>query len=266
MPHDFVRTLKRPFPWMTLARDATVALVLVAVATVGLVPPARAANTLENPSVTPRSGTTSTVFVFSVEYRSSPPGLPAREVWAEVGGVRIELAAAPLDGTYTGRSTLPAGEWDVTFRATEIRGSQPSPISGGRIRVVSATPRPTVPPTAAPTPVPTPIPATPAPTPTLAATPAVVVTPLPSESATVGTPGGELFTPSPTADPTATATATAGIAATASPEGGDGVNVAQVMGLFIGGLLAGSGAAFAGVQVVQRRPWRRLRRLTPFTR
>ena len=51
--------------------------------------PARAASVLSNRHVSPGSGTTATVFTFSVDYNSSNPVRNAQAVWAEFGGTTV---------------------------------------------------------------------------------------------------------------------------------------------------------------------------------
>jgi hypothetical protein len=155
----------------------------LSIATVALgAAPARALNSLSNGDVSPPDGTTETLFEFSVDYASNPEVVP-NAVWADVAGQTVPMTG-PVDspnGTYVGTATLPAGTWDVTFRAV-AQGN--SPTHAG----------PTIEVTPPPTPIPTPGPPTPSPTdvpPTPVATPSPTPTPLP--------PG---VTPAPTPRPT----------------------------------------------------------------
>ena len=203
-----------------------------------------ASNELSNPSVTPTQGTTATTFTFSVDFTSNQASAP-RSVEAVVGGVRVSLAPTglPIGGTYRGTSPLPEGTWPVTFEADALVGNDPR-IAGLTVVVANAKPTP------APTQRPTSRPATPAPTPAGVTTPVPATSsPSPSPSATIaGTPGGAAFTPTPTASPTGRA------AAKTTPEPRPpGVGFDSVAWLFLGGTMAGSGAAFLGVQLVMRR-------------
>ena len=168
-----------------------------------------ATGSLANESVLPGSGTTSTVFVFSVEYTSSPNHVPT-DIWVDVGGTIIPLqfsgVGTPEDGVYQASSTLLAGTHAVTFGATGP-GQDPTLDAG----TVTVTAGPTPPPTPVPTPGPTP-PPTPVPTalpPTAAPTPLPPgVTPRPTPRPTPLPPG---VTPNPaTATPQASPAETGG--------------------------------------------------------
>lgn len=148
-------------------------------------PVAAAPSALTDGTVTPGSGTTATTFTFTVRY-SSETGFEAARVWADVAGSQVELALLtgnPEKGTWQGGSTLPAGDWPVTFEADASNGSDPS-LAGPTVSVVAADPPP---PPATPTP-------TPAPTPVATATPGPMP---PTPTATQGTPP----TPPPTSGP-----------------------------------------------------------------
>jgi hypothetical protein len=184
-----------------------IAVVLALIAT--LVPIASpttvtATGSLANGSVSPGSGTTSTVFTFSIEYSSSPNHEPA-DIWVDVGGTVIPLqfsgVGTPEDGTYQESSTLPAGTHAVTFSATGL-GQDPTLDVG----TVTVTPGPTPPPTPLPTPGPTP-PPTPLPTPGPTPPPTPVPTPPPPGVTPRPTPRATPLPPGATPTP-----------ATASPE------------------------------------------------
>ena len=130
--------------------------------------PARAASVLSNRHVSPGSGTTATVFTFSVDYNSSNPVRNATAVWAEFGSTTVTLALASGNthaGTWVGTSTLPVGTLPVTFHASISASPQPEPLVGPTVTVTLPPPTPTPAPTPPPTPTPTPRP-TAAPTPT----------------------------------------------------------------------------------------------------
>jgi hypothetical protein len=138
--------------------------------------PARAVSVLSDGSVTPASGTTATIFTFSVSYTSTDsPTRPAQAVWAQVGGVTVTLSkvsGSAHDGTWQGSATLPAGTWQGTFHASTSADPQPEPLAGPMITVTEPPPTPAPLPTAAPTPrPPAPPPPTPVPVPQPTAAP-----------------------------------------------------------------------------------------------
>jgi hypothetical protein len=160
-------------------------------------------NELSNGWVSPTTGTTSTAFTFSVDYRSDKD-FGASSVVAMVAGrsVTLRLASGNASGgTFRGTSTLPAGRWPVSFRAQASQG--PSPSLAGPTLVVTA-PAPTPPP---PTPKPTPPPPPPpTPAPALATNPpaptrSTVTTPSPTD-ATVAPSTPNAATSSETPSPT----------------------------------------------------------------
>ena len=74
---------------------------------------AAAPNQLAKPEVSPGIGSTTTSFSFSVSY-ASDKGFAATSVVAIAAGRSIALRLASgtaTGGTYTGASTLPAGNW-----------------------------------------------------------------------------------------------------------------------------------------------------------
>jgi len=151
-------------PLMESRRWASVAtLGLLFAAACALPAPSWAAqNGLVSPSVSPRTGTPATTFVFSVTYDGRDP---ASSVVAIVAGQTVSLAlvsGTTTSGAYSGASQLAAGTWTVTFSADASRGNDPT-AGGGTVQVNAPTPIPTP----VPTPVPTPPPVVviPAPTP-----------------------------------------------------------------------------------------------------
>ncbi len=203
-----------------------------------------AANELRNGGVTPREGTTETVFAFSVEFVSGP--IVPTSVRARVADREIEMRPENLtpagDVIYVGTSTLPVGNWLVEFVADSEIGNIQS-HQGPNVLVTNPTPTP--PPTPAPTPLPTP-----KPTPTTLPTP--TPTPRPTQT-TRETPGGGVFSPSPsqceTPSPSPTATAEAEPEATRD----SGIGFVPLAMLFIGGTAAGAGAALLTVTWIVRR-------------
>ena len=146
---------------------------LLALVVAGAPHTALAAGVLSNASVTPASGTTADTFTFSVQYASTEsPTRPAQSVTAEVAGITVNLAkisGAAHSGTWQGTATLPAGTWQVTFRATTSSDPQPEALLGPLVTVTgppapgpSAAPPPPAPsapaPPTNPEPVPTPPP------------------------------------------------------------------------------------------------------------
>lgn len=214
-------------------------LLLAACLAAGLALPddAAAADELRNGAASPPEGTTQTVFTFSVEYAGNPADLPT--VVARLGSTEVPLSLAsgiPSAGTYAGSATLPAGSWQVQFRADNLRGGN-AVLNGPSILVRDVTPAPQ--PTPAPTaPPPTPAPATAVPTMAPTATP--TATPTPTATAEE-TPGGALLPRSRGASPTPTPSPSG--AALAAGRIGTGALVL----LFIGGTMAGTGAAILGV-------------------
>lgn len=218
-------------PLMESRRWASVAtLGLLFAAACALPAPSWAAqNGLVSPSVSPRTGTPATTFVFSVTYDGRDPAL---SVVAIVAGQTVSLAlvsGTTTSGTYSGASQLPAGTWTVTFSADASRGNDPT-VGGGTVQVAAPTPVPTPVPTAVPPPVPTPVPTPPpvvvipAPTPPPAGAPAPPTSnstpppapvdgqqppagatssvPLPSaQDAVTGPAGGGVFSPAPSGVP-----------------------------------------------------------------
>jgi hypothetical protein len=131
---------------MSARRAATIMAMLAAL----VVAPSSvfaAAPELRSAAVAPPAGTTVTLFVLSVDYRSS--GNPAKGITAMVGDKTITLSLSSgglTNGTWTGSTTLPAGSWTVTFRAVASKSVQPifatfGPVSVAQV-VSQASPAP----------------------------------------------------------------------------------------------------------------------------
>lgn len=176
------------------------------------VPVVEAANSLQDPAISPPNGTTATDFTFSVRYVSDEAHVPS---WVRVSVAGVDdfdltlVSGTSTNGTYAITLRLPAGTRAVTFRADASQGADPF-ISGGSVTVTEAPPTPA--PTATPAPTPTPMPtsiaapstplptgtssptrpptATPSPSPSMRATPAASVAPAPSPTTAEGVLGG----------------------------------------------------------------------------
>jgi hypothetical protein len=201
-----------------LAATATMACQLGIVAAAG-------PNQLSNAWVSPTSGTTATVFTFSVDYRSDKD-FAASGVVAAVAGRSVTLTLASggtASGTFRGTATLPAGRWAVSFQAQASQG--PNPTLGGPTVVVTApaptpppaTPKP-APPPAAPNPTPPPPHATPQP----ASAAPVTTAPVPRASSPASTPRS-IPSLAATPAPSRSASPTQATAA-ATPSGGQGAS------------------------------------------
>lgn len=193
------------------------ALVLPALAAVG---PTK----LENPTVTPRSGTTATIVTLAVTYRSTQ-GTGPDYVRVVVGDTTFPMSATATNWKqgveFSVATRLPAGTWAVRFEARDTEKFVDA-IDGGTV-TIGQSPLPAPSPTPAPTPTSAPVP-TPAPNPTPSPTANPAPKPTPSPTATPQA----AVTPTPTAAPTATATAVsnlgtgAGASPTSSPSSGSG--------------------------------------------
>lgn len=101
--------------------------------------------------VSPTTGTTTTIFQFSVHFVGSATD-EAITVSATVAGstkpLSLTTGSDERNGTWTGSSTLPAGSWNVTYQSTSTGGTNPTfaPIA---VVVTAPTAAPT--PTASPT-------------------------------------------------------------------------------------------------------------------
>jgi len=231
---------------MRRAVAASALLLAVLIAALALPATARADHRLRNGGVTPTTGTTQVAFEFRVEYTGNTV-VVIPEVWAEVAGLRVDMepqpSADPLADslTYVGRTSLPVGDWPVTFFANAV-GESTDSLAGPVVAVrapATPTPRPTPPPTPTPTPTPTAT-VVPTPTPTPSPTPTPTSTPSPDP-----TPGGGVFTPSPT--PTEQPQPAASVAPAATERSSGALDVLPLAILFLGGTVAGSGAAMLAV-------------------
>jgi hypothetical protein len=256
--------------------------------------PVAASTLLQNASATPPNGTTDTTFVLSVDYVSEPEARPADSVTVEIVGLGGQplpmslVAGDETNGTWETSTMLPAGTWDLVFRA-DASGSDPDPVVGLVVTVIdAATPTPspspgqgtpaptltpspvptaTVPPstpaTPAPTAVPTPLPpgvtAPPTPTPApQAASPEASASGPASSSASPS--GGSTTRPSGSADPSSTVGAATGSPAP-SPAPSDGGNGGSGWGragwIVLGGMTSVAGAVVLARQwLASRRPTR----------
>jgi hypothetical protein len=253
--------------------------------------PVSAATLLQNPSATPASGTTDTTFVLSVDYVSDPEARPALSASVEVvglGGSPLPMALVAGDdtnGTWQTSTMLPAGTWDLIFRA-DASGSDPDPAVGLVITVIDAatptpspspspgqgTPAPTSQPTASPsatatasphatappTPVPTPLPpgVTPTPRPAAPSASPPATSPEPSESNAASAsarpsdrPSGSERPSSATSRPTFSLTPSA----SADEDASDGSGWGRAGWIVLGGLTSAAGAAVLARQWLVRR-------------
>ena len=163
-------------------------------------------NQLSNGRVSPTSGTTSTAFTFSVDYRSAND-FAATSVVAVVAGrsVNLQLVGGTASaGSFRGTSALPAGQWPVSFHADARQG--PDATLAGPTMVVTAPAPATPPPTAATTPQPPP-PAKPTPAPS-------------ASSAGPPSPGATTRTSPSGAAPATTPTSDANVSPSAAPRDG----------------------------------------------
>jgi hypothetical protein len=209
-----------PWPW---ARALAAAALLLG----SLVLPVTAANSgpnrLFDPSVSPRTGTSTTTIVATIVYRSADASEAA---WVRVsfGGNVREMSAQGgnwKDGVqFRWSGTVPTGSHEVIFSSQGRKDHFLSTLDAGSV-TIGAPPAPTPQPTPQPTPVPTPAPtATPTPVPTPTPTPKATPTPTPKATPTptpkpTPTPRA---TPSPTPRPTPTPTPRATPAPTATPQ------------------------------------------------
>jgi hypothetical protein len=189
--------MKRRVASLSLAASVAVALMLILAAPGLAAGPTR----LNQGTVTPTMGDTSTVFAYSVHYVGDTTGETAISVRVEASNgsttrtTPLSLTAgAPLNGTWTGSSTLPAGSWTITFKAISSLGVNPQLIYATAIVVTAPPPPPT------PTPVPPPPTPQPTPRPTVRPTPRptgvpATPTPIPGSSVAPGpTPFGTTIT------------------------------------------------------------------------
>jgi hypothetical protein len=172
-----------------------------------LVLPVTAANSgpnrLFDPSVSPRTGTSTTTIVATIVYRSADAS-EAEWVRVSFGGNAREMSAQGgnwKDGVqFRWSGTVPTGSHEVIFSSQGRKDHFLSTLDAGSV-TIGAPPAPTPQPTPQPTPVPTPAPtATPTPVPTPTPTPQATPTPTPKPTPTP--------TPKPTPTPTPRATPT----------------------------------------------------------
>jgi len=174
---------------------------------------------LSNGHVTPSTGTTATVFTFTVTYADTK-GCAPNWVRVTVAGVGVY----PMTGsgttygtgvTFSRSMTLPVGTYTYSFSAnsgdfgarktTALAAVDPPSVKVTAISTPPPSPVPTPIPTPKPTPKPTPVPTpVPTPAPTVPATPAPtqgsVSTPVPTTTAPA-TPGGPVANVVPTPVP-----------------------------------------------------------------
>ena len=118
-------------------RGAIVALLLVAALSGAPSRASAGSNDLADPTVTPATGTTLTMFSFTVRYEGA---FPATSVTAAVAG--RDLAMTLTDGsmsagTWAVSSTLPAGAWATTFIGYAEQGNVAS-VTGPALTVAPA--------------------------------------------------------------------------------------------------------------------------------
>ncbi|MEO8468245.1 MAG: SH3 domain-containing protein [Chloroflexota bacterium] len=197
---------------------------------------------LENPLVSPRTGTTATVITFSVTYRSVKGSAP------EYVRVVVGPSTFPMTATgsgwkqgvvFTVKTKLPAGTAAVRFEAKDAEKFADS-AEGGSVTIGQPTPKPTPEPTPTPTPTPKPTPA-PTPKPTPKPTPAPMPTPKPTPAPMPTPKPTPKPTPAPTPKPTPEPTSGSGGSTGGSSSGG-GVTP----GGSSSGSTSGSGAGTTG--------------------
>ena len=260
-------------------RVLAAAMLALAFATAAM--PARAASVLSDGSVSPTSGSTATVFTFTVRYTSADtPARPAHAVWAQVGTASVTLtkvSGTAQEGVWQGTATLPAGIWQVTFHATTAGDPRPEPLLGPMITVTAPPPTPTPtlrpppppPPTATPAPVLTQLPAPPpttaarhpAPQPTPPQTDDATASASASPSPTASAPSSpEAMTPSGVSSPTADASEDP--AETPAPTATGAEAADPPRSILVPSLIFGGSLSLAGAAVLARQ-WLLLRRERP---
>ncbi len=236
---------------MRLPFNSSAFILAILLASLAMPMTARAANELSKGEVTPREGTTETLFAFTVQYASGP--IVPTSVRARVADLEVEMRPQNVtpegDVIYAGTSTLPVGNWSIEFVADSDIGNI-QPHQGPNVIVTDATPTP--PPTPRPTPTPTLRP-TPTPTPTPVPTPTPTPTPSPTPEET---PGGGVFSPSPTPTETPSPSPTASAEPEPESTSGSGIGFIPLVMLFIGGTATGAGAAMLTVTWIVRRTTR----------
>ncbi len=106
-----------------------------------------AGNDLGSPSVSPGTGTITTVFTMQVGYEGK---FPAAAVSVAVAGLSLpmaRIAGAPARGTWSVSTLLPAGTWTPTFSSSSEQGNASivtgSAITVSGLQVPGVTPAPT---------------------------------------------------------------------------------------------------------------------------
>jgi hypothetical protein len=185
-------------PWIGAAIAAVALLALLAMPIAAV----SSKTKLSNATVAPRSGGTSTTFVFTVLYQNAN-GSRANIVNVVVGGQTHQMSVLPGGSwgkgvTFKWSGKLPPGRHNVVINAQAKDKSQAS-LPAGTVTVsapASTPPPPTPKPTPKPTPVPTPAPrTTPPPTPT---EPPTTGPTAPPPTSAPGGPQGPIPTPAPT--------------------------------------------------------------------
>lgn len=126
------------------ASTLLLALAMLDLATAGSAAAADAK--LNGGTVSPTTGTTATVFQFSVHFIGNTRD-EAESVRASVAGKTVLLSLSSgtaRNGTWAGSSTLPAGSWSVTYQSTSTGLTNPRFTMPGQV-VVSAVPTSTRP-------------------------------------------------------------------------------------------------------------------------
>lgn len=184
---------------------------------------------LDNPTVTPRSGTTATVITFQVTYRNREGSAPDH-INVVIDGVKHRMSGPGSNWkagvTVTYSSKLPIGTHAISFEAADTRKFTDA-VSGGTV-TITAPPAPT--PSPAPTPKPTPRPQpTPTPAPSTRPTPAPTSNPTVTPSS-AGSGGGAVGSDVPGATPS-------------TPPGTEGSGVPEPSGAPAGSDHPGGGGA-----------------------
>lgn len=105
-----------------------------------------AGNTLTAPSVSPTSGSITTVFTLRVTFDGK---FPATGVTVSVAGLQLPMSrtsGTPEQGTWSASTLLPAGAWTPTFTSSSAKGN-PATVTGPAIVVSGPTPPPAPAPT-----------------------------------------------------------------------------------------------------------------------
>ena len=189
---------------------------------------AKRQTTLSAGAATPRSGTTSTTFTFSVRYTDSAGCQPSAVVLIipGVGNTTMTPTGSDFAGGVVFRASrrLPAGRWAYRFQATSGSGKGLKVVTLNNVRPASVTvsapkPKPTPKPTPRPTPRPTPKP-TPRPTPKPTPRPTAKPTPRPTPKPTPKPTPRPTPKPTPVSQPSPTPVPTAGGAHSPNPPSG----------------------------------------------